>query len=254
MDLIEARALLENKQKIGNENSIWDTWPDWKKCSELLPGSKSRKDWNFMNDFFENWMMYDMEDLPSYLDRSEFFNEYNKPLLDTFRKSEIDVNFIDYICDDPRRALTPLGFYTALVLYINGYFEASPKKIKLFDLSKAVHDYVSFFDIGLKAKLKENAEWDKRRKMLKNPEIVLETEFNYSILNDIFFEKVGAFVGEKELMIGNILVTKFVDTPCRSNSGKSKDHAVEFSWLSQSGKSKTITKRSRYESNRRNTI
>ena len=150
--------------------------------------------------------------------------------------------------------MTPLGFYTALVLYINGYFEASSKKIKLFDLSKAVHDYVSFFDIGLKAKLKENAEWDKRRKMLKNPEIVLETEFNYSILNDIFFEKVGAFVGEKELMIGNILVTKFVDTPCRSNSGKSKDHAVEFSWLSQSGKSKTITKRSRYESNRRNTI
>lgn len=204
------------------------------------------------NDFFEKWMMYDVEDLPSYLDRSEFFTEYNKSLLKAFSKAKIDIDFIDYICDNPRRALTPLGFYTAIVLYTNGYLEASQNKIKSFDLSKAVHDYVSLFNIGLELKRKEDAYQVRYRKMIDKPEMVLESEFNYSLLNAIFFEKVGAFVGSKELIIGNLLVTKFVSTPYLSNSGKSKDHEVVFNWLSESGKLNVIDKSSRYENNRRN--
>lgn len=252
MELLEAKALLTEVQLIGEENNIWDTWPIWRQCSKLLPGSKLQKDWNFMNDFFENWMMYDVVDLPSYLDRSEFFTEYNKSLLKTFSKAKIDIDFIDYICDDPRRALTPLGFYTAIILYTNGYLEASQNKIKSFDLSKAVHDYVSLFNIGLELKRKEDAYQVRYRKMIDKPEMVLESEFNYSLLNAIFFEKVGAFVGSKELIIGNLLVTKFVSTPYLSNSGKSKDHEVVFNWLSESGKLNVINKSSRYENNRRN--
>jgi len=172
--------------------------------------------------------------------------------LKTFSKAKIDIDFIDYICDDPRRALTPLGFYTAIILYTNGYLEASQNKIKSFDLSKAVHDYVSLFNIGLELKRKEDAYQVRYRKMIDKPEMVLESEFNYSLLNAIFFEKVGAFVGSKELIIGNLLVTKFVSTPYLSNSGKSKDHEVVFNWLSESGKLNVIDKSSRYENNRRN--
>lgn len=95
----------------------------------------------------------------------------------------------------------------------------------------------------------------KRRAKIEKRDLsaVLEVEFSYRMLNDLFFEHVGAFRGARTLFVGGIAVTKYVSHAYKSNSGKSRDSEVEISWVGSDGQKRTVSNGgSRYRANRRN--
>lgn len=84
---------------------------------------------------------------------------------------------------------------------------------------------------------------------LQNLEGFSETDFTYTLLDQIFWANQGK--GDGELIIGGIKVTKTVIT-YSSNSGKSRSSEVEFRWVNSAGESQTLLKKSAYSNNRRN--
>jgi len=84
---------------------------------------------------------------------------------------------------------------------------------------------------------------------IADPASITEAEFTYHLLDDIFWQHQGK--GGGTLMVGGIEVHKSVST-LSSNSGKSSDSAVRFSWTSPANGLQQLSKPSAYEENRRN--
>lgn len=95
----------------------------------------------------------------------------------------------------------------------------------------------------------ERAAAERRLAIVENPDLLAHEDFSYEILNDIFFRKCGP--GSHKLRIGGIDVTKSVAT-LSSNSGKSRDSSVRFSWTGNDGELHSIDKQSRFAGNRTN--
>jgi hypothetical protein len=83
---------------------------------------------------------------------------------------------------------------------------------------------------------------------LANPETIVEAEFTWSLLNAVFFRHGK---DTREMVVGGRPVSKHLH-PFRSNSGKSTDFNVTFTWKSTDGTARQLEKQSLYESNRRN--
>lgn len=88
-----------------------------------------------------------------------------------------------------------------------------------------------------------------REEKLSHPESIAEDEFSFSLLNALFFRHVGK--GEGTLRVGGVLVDKSLSR-YTSNSGKSHDWRVTFTWQSADGRLRELAKASDYEGNRRN--
>lgn len=88
-----------------------------------------------------------------------------------------------------------------------------------------------------------------REKRLAHPERIAEAEFSYSLLNALFFKHVGK--GGGTLRVGGIEVHKNI-SQYTSNSGKSQDWRVRFTWQSADGCHRELRKTSAFEGNRRN--
>lgn len=73
-------------------------------------------------------------------------------------------------------------------------------------------------------------------------------QFNYSLLNQIFWDRK---IKDGSLEIGGVTVTKHIRR-VTSNSGKSADWTVVFSYVDAAGERHEFRKESRYSSNRRN--
>ena len=96
----------------------------------------------------------------------------------------------------------------------------------------------------------ELAEWDRRKRAIEDISLLRPTDlFDYRLLDEIFVRQIG--LGRGTLILAGIEVTKSL-LEFASNSGKSADWQVSFSWREAEGNSQTITKESRYSSNRRN--
>lgn len=78
---------------------------------------------------------------------------------------------------------------------------------------------------------------------------IAENEFSYRLLDDIFWHHIGK--GEGTLTIGGLNVDKSL-IEYSSNSSKSRDFEVTFSWTSPAQGRQTISKESRFAGNRRN--
>lgn len=76
-----------------------------------------------------------------------------------------------------------------------------------------------------------------------------ESEFSFETLNNYFWEK--NLRKSCETVIDGILVAKTL-IPFRSNSGKSMDFSVTFSWVGSDGVHRNAKKKSRFEESRRN--
>jgi hypothetical protein len=81
------------------------------------------------------------------------------------------------------------------------------------------------------------------------PGSIREDEFTYRLLDDVFWKHQGK--GGGALEIGGVLVHKSVHT-LSSNSGKTHDASVRFTWRAADGTEKILSKPSAYEGNRRN--
>lgn len=90
-----------------------------------------------------------------------------------------------------------------------------------------------------------------RLEILDNPDAIPESDFCYSLLDDVFVRHKGRGIGTKVMSIGGIQVSKTV-IPFHSNSRKSRDYGVRFTWTDSSGAERVIENPSRFEGNRGN--
>ena len=88
-----------------------------------------------------------------------------------------------------------------------------------------------------------------REALLGAPEKIAESQFTWSLLNDLFWHHVGQASGA--LVIGGIAVHKHV-TSYTSNRGKSRDFEVAFRWTGGDGRPRELVRESRFRRNRRN--
>ncbi len=79
--------------------------------------------------------------------------------------------------------------------------------------------------------------------------LVDPNKIDANTLDDLFWKHHGK--GPGSLTVGGIKVTKSIDR-YSSNSGKSKDWRVTFTWTNSDGMAVSRVKESRYEDNRRN--
>jgi hypothetical protein len=84
---------------------------------------------------------------------------------------------------------------------------------------------------------------------LAYPERFTEEQFTFSLLNDLFWHHKRQ--GHSTLNVGGCEVTKSV-LRFSSNSGRSGDFEVTFTWRSVDGTRKQLTRPSAYRGNRRN--
>ena len=96
---------------------------------------------------------------------------------------------------------------------------------------------------------REVAERQAREARLADPAGIPESEFTWSLLNDLFFHHRGP--GPGVLEVGGIEVRKEIASSL-SNSGKSRDYAVAFSWRGADGTPRTLERAGLYDANRRN--
>ena len=144
--------------------------------------------------------------------------------------------------------ISPSGATLLLRLYEGGFFNSRMKKGGI-QPSVTLRRYADSQAAIEEAQRKRMAEQEAYRNLVKNPANVTESQFSYRLLNDIFITHRG--FGEGELEIGGIKVRKDL-IRYTSNSGKSADWTVSYSWTSADGTLAELTKESVFKKNRRN--
>lgn len=140
--------------------------------------------------------------------------------------------------------VSPAGARLLVRLYEAGELETEPSAV-----SEEVRRYCNSepeLREKVRARERAKAEYEER---LNQPERIKEEDFDYGLLNDLFWHH--GLQGNSRMIVGGIEVQKTV-TRYMSNSGKSRDFAVTFNWVGSDGKRRHATKPSMYENNRRN--
>ena len=223
---------------------------DYQAACKMLPNVKPRVVSSILNSLLDS-IMGQVDILNMTADTPEPTIEYCGITL-----SSSDIHSIRDTPDFGRIKTTPQGARILISLYqAGGLFSERDKKAKV----EAVHDELiayseseaALIDETLAIKEAERKVKEEREERIKNPQNLSVTDFTYSLLNDIFFAHLGKCTGQQEMNIGGIPVTKTV-LPHRSNSGKSHDFEVVFTFTDENGESQRIIKNSMYAGNRRN--
>ena len=155
-------------------------------------------------------------------------------------------------------AITPDGARLLVELYDAGQLELNgkgrkpvPEAVQAYIASEAVlHAQTPATREARTAKAKAlSHEAAAAQARLKNPASYPEAEFTWPLLDNLFWANHGKGAGE--LVIGGVLVSKTL-TLHTSNTGKTRDFAVSFSWTSADGSPCYLTKESSFANNRRN--
>lgn len=140
--------------------------------------------------------------------------------------------------------VSPAGARLLVKLYEAGALEVTPSTV-----SDEVRAYCeSEVELREKVKARERAAAELKERR-EHPERIKEEDFSYSLLNQLFWHHGQQ--GNSSMVVGGITVHKTV-LPRRSNSGKSTDFAVTFSWTGADGKQHQVEKANVYDNNRRN--
>lgn len=146
--------------------------------------------------------------------------------------------------------VTPTGASLLIRMYEAGLFELRKKKAGLGDPVE-LRAYANSLPEILEAMRKDEEARQARALLIDQPERITEQDFTYSLLNSVFIRHHGLQGGSIQMRIGGLLVTKSVFIYW-SNSGKSHDSDVIFSWVSADGTAQKIQKESLYANNRHN--
>lgn len=141
--------------------------------------------------------------------------------------------------------VSPKGAQILVRLYQAGVLTKKPPQ----EISAEVLEYANS-EAALRAK--QRARIDAKNAFdakVANPETIKEVDFSYSLLNAVFWKQ--GLKGHASMELDGIQVSKSV-LAYHSNSGKSRDHRVVFSWIGRDGKEHRLEKSSVYEGNRRN--
>ena len=150
--------------------------------------------------------------------------------------------------------VTPEGAGIIINAYQKGLFELKlhkyiePVSCEIIEYSKSRE---SIFKRQKVDEAKRTEEKKQYKGLLINPQSIDPDKFTYSLLNDVFIEHFGLRCGSNSIKIGGIFVTKSVYM-YTSNSGKTKDSNVIFSWKNENGEDKKLEKYSDFSQNRRN--
>ena len=151
-----------------------------------------------------------------------------------------------------RKRLSPKGAALMIRLYEAGLFDLQRKRDALAEPT-ALRAYAAS-EPELRARTlemratteRERAQRDYR---IEHPHHIREDQFDYRLLDQIFWRHCGP--GSHTLWIGGLSVQKSV-VSYTSNSGKSRDSEVVFSWVGSDGQTKEFRKPSACAGNRRN--
>ncbi|RKH27803.1 hypothetical protein D7V77_10525 [Corallococcus sp. CA041A] len=149
-----------------------------------------------------------------------------------------------------RNRVTPAGAILLIRMYEAGLFELRKKRASPGDPVK-LRAYANSLPEILEAMRKDEEARQARALLIDQPERITEQDFTYSLLNSVFIRHHGLQGGSIQMRIGGLLVTKGVFSQW-SNSGKSHDSDVTFSWVSADGTAQKIQKKSLYANNRHN--
>jgi len=149
------------------------------------------------------------------------------------------------------RVVSPRGARLLLRLYAAGVLDTGKKKpgapapelVAYAESEGALHE-----KSAARQEQRRQAEAE-RQEFLAHPEKVPESALTFGLLNDLFFHH--GCKGNSEMSVGGLLVEKSVSR-YTSNSGKSQDWRVTFTWRSSGGGLRELTKHSAFEDNRRN--
>lgn len=145
--------------------------------------------------------------------------------------------------------ISPQGAKVLMKLYRNG--DLVMHKGKSITESTELQAYIDK-ESALKKEADRIRREDERKKYLvENPDKIKEADFSYSLLDSVFYRKFGAFRGYKTMILDGIEVEKSVFV-YQSNSGKTHDSEVTFSWTDSKGEPHRLCKPSLYSENRRN--
>jgi hypothetical protein len=150
--------------------------------------------------------------------------------------------------------LTPEGAALIARLYREGAFELRkksdvPGEATELDLLAASRTELEAKTAARRAE--RQAEAEAKQALLADPAQIREEEFTWSLLNSVFAQHVGYGGSAHTLEVGGIPVSKSVRR-FESNSGKSGDFEVSFSWTGADGEQHTLVRESHYRDNRRN--
>jgi len=147
--------------------------------------------------------------------------------------------------------VSPEGATWLLDAYKAGQLPMSLKRPK--EIPEELLDYAAgkgtLLEKAREERLARQAREAQQREWIEDPSKIPEAEFSYWLLNQVFFRHRGA--GDAQMIVGGVLVEKTVH-PYRSNSGKSVDFEVTYSWRATDGTPKVLRKPSTFEGNRRN--
>ncbi|NRD63277.1 hypothetical protein HRD49_16115 [Corallococcus exiguus] len=149
-----------------------------------------------------------------------------------------------------RNRVTPAGAILLIRMYEAGLFELRKKRASPGDPVK-LRAYANSLPEILEAMRKDEEARQARALLIDQPERITEQDFTYSLLNSVFIRHHGLQGGSIQMRMGGLLVTKGVFSQW-SNSGKSHDSDVTFSWVSADGTAQKIQKKSLYANNRHN--
>ncbi|SMN17585.1 hypothetical protein CRYPA_859 [uncultured Candidatus Thioglobus sp.] len=150
--------------------------------------------------------------------------------------------------------ITPHGAKLLIEIYNSELLELNPHKT-IENIPQVIVEYSkseeSIFEKQRLSKEAENKKNQEYNLLINNPQNVNPKTFNYTLLNDIFIKHIGFKSGSYSMSIGSVDVTKSV-LMYTSNSGKSRDGKVTFTWVDLDGNNHKLEKPSYYSDNRRN--
>jgi hypothetical protein len=150
--------------------------------------------------------------------------------------------------------VTPEGAAFLIRLYETGVFELKPKRERLADPTELRAYAASRPALEALAAVRRDAEAvaaAERQAWIANPAQIPVAAFTYRLLSDVFFHHGVATLGVTQMEVGGITVTREA-TPHASNSGRSRDWHVSFTYRDTDDVDIVLEKESRYASNRRN--
>ncbi|EKP0262779.1 hypothetical protein JFQ93_004146 [Aeromonas sobria] len=216
----------------------------------MLPNVKPRK----AREVIKAWQheLFDKILINSCSDAEKEYHEIEVSDNLTLKASDFEHIFFD--CESSAKRITPYGAQIVCQAYKEGLFETKTRMSE-FLIPSEVQEYIGSTDSIISKQNANNLlrqkERDEYEKKISNVESINENEFSYTLLSDVFSKKIGFKGTCCVLEIGRIKVTKSLSL-YRSNSGRSSDWQVTFSWLGSDGKYKTLRKNSIYSENRRN--
>lgn len=145
--------------------------------------------------------------------------------------------------------ISPKGAKVLMKLYRNG--DLVMHKGKGIVESTELQVYIDKESAFKKEADRIRREDERKKYFIENPDKIKEADFSYSLLDSVFYSKFGAFHGCKTMILDNIEVEKSVCV-YQSNSGKTHDSEVTFSWMDSKGGLQRLCKPSLYSENRRN--